>query len=94
MVWRNPHPLVAQQHSPVELPNGRMLIFDNGNLRPGVTSPHSRAVEIDPLTQTVTWEYVDPMRPAFFSPYMGSADRLENGNTFDHRSRRSAGSSK
>jgi hypothetical protein len=27
------------------------------------------------------WEYTDPMRPSFFSPYMGSADRLDNGNT-------------
>ncbi|MGA2394697.1 MAG: aryl-sulfate sulfotransferase [Candidatus Lustribacter sp.] len=81
VVWRIAHPVVAQQHSPVELPSGRILIFDNGNLRPGVTSPHSRVIEVEPMTQTVTWEYADPMRPSFFAPYMGNADRLENGNT-------------
>jgi outer membrane protein assembly factor BamB len=81
VVWRIPHPTVSQQHAPVQLANGRILIFDNGNLRLGVTSPHSRAVEIDPLTGKVEWEYADPMRPRFFAPYMGSADRLENGNT-------------
>jgi hypothetical protein len=81
VLWRIPHPTVAQQHSPVELPSGRILIFDNGNLRPGVTSPHSRAIEVDPATLAITWEYADAMRPRFFAPYMGSADRLENGNT-------------
>ena len=81
VAWRIGHPTVAQQHSPVEVAGGRILIFDNGNLRPGVTSPHSRVIEVDPVTQTVTWEYADPLRPSFFAPYMGSADRLENGNT-------------
>jgi hypothetical protein len=81
VAWRIEHPTVAQQHAPVELPNGRILIFDNGNLRPGVTSPHSRVIEVDPITQDVLWEYADPMRPEFFAPYMGSADRLDNGNT-------------
>jgi hypothetical protein len=81
VTWRIEHPVVAQQHTPVELPNGRILIFDNGNVRPGVTSPHSRAIEVDPYTQEVRWQYADPMQPAFFAPYMGNADRLENGNT-------------
>jgi hypothetical protein len=81
VVWHIPHPVLSQQHCPTELPNGRILIFDNGNLRPGVTSPHSRVVEIEPLAGTLAWQYADPTRPEFFSPYMGGADRLENGNT-------------
>jgi hypothetical protein len=76
-----PHDVVAQQHTPTELDNGNILIFDNGNLRPGVTSPSSRVIEVDPGTNTVVWEYYDEMRPAFFSPYMGAAQRLPNGNT-------------
>jgi hypothetical protein len=76
-----PHPIVAQQHSPVELDNGNILIFDNGNLRHGSTSPFSRVIEVDPATNVVAWEYFDVMRPAFFSPYMGAAQRLPNGNT-------------
>jgi outer membrane protein assembly factor BamB len=38
-------------------------------------------IEVDPKTNTVVWEYFDEMRPAFFSPYMGAAQRLPNGNT-------------
>ncbi len=75
------HDVLAQQHSPVELDNGNILIFDNGNFRPGVSTPSSRVVEIDPRTKSVAWEYADPMRPSFFSPYMGAAQRLPNGNT-------------
>ncbi len=40
--------VVAQQHTPVEMENGSILVFDNGNLRPGVTSPHSTVLEFDP----------------------------------------------
>jgi hypothetical protein len=76
-----PHPVVAQQHTPVGLANGNILIFDNGNLRHGVTAPSSRVVEVNPTTNKVEWEYFDTMRPAFFSPYMGAAQRLPNGNT-------------
>lgn len=75
------HDIVAQQHAPVELDNGNILIFDNGNFRPGVSTPFSRVVEVDPATGQVVWMYADPFKPAFFSPYMGGAQRLANGNT-------------
>jgi outer membrane protein assembly factor BamB len=81
IVWRIMHPIVAQQHAPVELESGNILIFDNGNLRPGVTSPHSRVIEVEPSSGRVVWEYADPLRPSFFAPYMGNAQRLKNGNT-------------
>lgn len=82
VVWRIPAGVVAQQHTPVELENGNVLVFDNGNYRPGGVSPHSRVLEIEPKTGTIVWQYADPMPPAFFSPYMGGAQRLWNGNTF------------
>jgi hypothetical protein len=81
VVWRVAHPMVSQQHAPVELDNGNLLVFDNGNVRPGIPTPYSRVVEIDPATGRLVWEYADPMKPAFFTPYMGSAQRLWNGNT-------------
>ena len=81
VVLKIKYPVVAQQHSPVEMDNGCILAFDNGNLRPGSSSPYSRAVEVDPATGAVVWQYADMMRPAFFSPYMGAAQRLANGNT-------------
>jgi len=81
VVRRITYPAVAQQHAPVELANGNVLVFDNGNLRPGVTIPHSRVVEFE-LGGRPVWEYRDPVIAWFFAPFMGSAQRLENGNTF------------
>lgn len=74
--------VLAQQHTPIQTANGTVLVFDNGNMRFGTTSPYSRALEFDPNSGKITWEYTDPLPPSFFSPYMGSAERLENGNTF------------
>ncbi len=75
------HPLVSQQHAPSELAGGNILIFDNGNFRPGVSTPYSRVIEVDPATGEAAWIYADPHKPAFFSSYMGGAERLANGNT-------------
>lgn len=82
VVWHVGPDIVAQQHTPIELENGNVLVFDNGNLRKGSTSPYSTALEFNPQTKTVEWLYKDSFPSAFFSPFMGSAQRLENGNTF------------
>lgn len=79
--WQIKYPLVAQQHSPVMTENGTVICFDNGNIRKR-SIHHSRIVEYEPITKDLVWKYVDPMPPAFFSPYMGSVQRLWNGNTF------------
>ena len=81
IVWHAGPDIVAQQHTPIEMPGGTILCFDNGNLRPGSSNPYSRAVEFDPATMKVTWDYTDPTPISFFSPFMGSAERLWNGNT-------------
>ena len=80
LVFELEYPLVAQQHCPVITDNG-ILCFDNGNIRPR-SIHHSRAIEYDVNTKEVIWSYVDDMPAAFFSPYMGSVQRLWNGNTF------------
>lgn len=51
--------------------NGSILVFDNGNLRPGVTSPHSTVLEFDPQTKAITWQYRDIFPPAFFLAVYG-----------------------
>ena len=81
VTMRIPYGLVTQQHTPVELGGGNILAFDNGNLRPGISTTFSRAVEVDPRTMTIAWSYADEMKPSFFSPYMGAVQRLANGNT-------------
>ena len=76
-----PPAVLSHQHAPVALANGRILVFDNGNFRVGQHVIHSRVVEIDPATQEVVWSYADPMSSSFYTPYMGQAQRLPNGNT-------------
>ncbi|MFT4743941.1 MAG: hypothetical protein ACI91Z_001920 [Yoonia sp.] len=82
IVWHAGDDIVAQQHTPIEIEGGTVLCFDNGNLRPGMSNPFSRALEFDPKTMEVIWDYTDPTPISFFSPFMGSAERLWNGNTF------------
>ncbi|MCQ4082669.1 aryl-sulfate sulfotransferase [Streptomyces sp. RB6PN25] len=82
VVWRSEPGVVSQQHHPTELENGNFLVFDNGVFRPGWDVPFSRVIEIERSSGKVVWEYHDPARESFFAPFMGSAQRLPNGNTF------------
>jgi len=79
IIWSFEYPNVAQQHCPIQLFNGNIACFDNGNLRPN-SIHHSRIIEFVPITKKIVWSYVDPMPPAFFSPYMGSVQQLWNEN--------------
>ena len=79
IVWKLEYPLVAQQHDPSLTEDGNVLCFDNGNIRPA-SIHHSRIVEYNPRTEELVWSYTDPMPPAFFSPYMGSVEKLWNGS--------------
>ena len=72
------------QHSVVALPNGNILMFDNGNYRPDEEGKeYSRGVELsldlDAMTATKVWEYRHS--PDIFSLCCSSVDRLANGNT-------------
>ncbi|MBI2618744.1 MAG: aryl-sulfate sulfotransferase [Ignavibacteriales bacterium] len=70
----------SHQHGIRRLPNGNIILFDNGNLH---TPPQSRAVEyrLDEaaLTATLVWEY-RPV-PSLFGAATGFAQRLADGNT-------------
>ena len=77
--WELKYPLVAQQHDPTWTEDETVLCFDNGNIRPN-SIHHSRIVEYDPKTKKLVREYKDDMPPAFFSPYMGSVEKLWNGS--------------
>jgi hypothetical protein len=76
-----PPGVISHQHAPVPLANGNVLIFDNGNFRAGGHVAHSRVIEVDPRTMQIAWSYADPFISSFYTPYMGSAQRLWNGNT-------------
>ncbi|MHC5023344.1 MAG: aryl-sulfate sulfotransferase [Planctomycetota bacterium] len=81
--------LFSFQHAVQMLPNGNMMVYDNGNRRDhqvhtaetGVT----KAVELAftngedgiPVDASIVWEYTAPN----FTPFIGDADRLPGGNT-------------
>lgn len=70
----------SHQHSISVLPNGNILLFDNGNLKP---YQYTRAVEyklnLEGNTATKVWEY--RTNPDTYIGSMGSVKRLPNGNT-------------
>ncbi len=75
-VWQWNEGELDRQHYPTLLENGNVLVFDNG-----VHRNFSRVIELDPLSKKVVWEYKAEPREDFFAPWMGSCQRLPNGNT-------------
>lgn len=83
VIWHLDSSVVAQQHCASEVaPNGDILIFDNGTFRKHESSTYSRVIAVCRNTKKIVWEYRDRSQPmAFFTPFMGGAQRLSNGNT-------------
>jgi uncharacterized protein (UPF0248 family) len=81
IIWKLGHDVLAQQHFPNELPNGNLLIFDNGAHRHNTALNFSRVIEVNRQTKEIVWEYVDNPPHNFFSAYISGAQRLSNGNT-------------
>ncbi|MFA7421904.1 MAG: aryl-sulfate sulfotransferase [Melioribacteraceae bacterium] len=72
------------QHAARRLPNGNIMLFDNGFRREPSSLSFSRALEykIDELNKIVTlvWQYRNT--PDIYSIGLGYSQRLKNGNTF------------
>jgi hypothetical protein len=92
VLWKLGLPLTSGQHNPTPLPNGHLLIFDNGPHRlpdpehdpEGIESasfPYSRVLELAVPSGEIVWRYQEPRVSDFFSPRISSAQRLPNGNT-------------
>ena len=75
-IWRWGLGELSGPHDAQLLPSGNVLLFDNG-----VARERSRAVEMDPRTNKIVWQYATPDDPHFYSKSKGSAQRLDNGNT-------------
>ena len=63
---------LIQQHHPVLLDNGNILVFSNG-------TTNSKVIEMNPLDRKIVWLYEEPS--SFFTKTRGSNQRLPNGNT-------------
>jgi len=81
VIWHLDSSVVAQQHCASELDDGGILIFDNGTFRRGESATYSRVIQVDRATKKIIWKYQDPHPMTFFTPFMGGAQRLKNGNT-------------
>ena len=80
--WKWGHGELGGQHDPNPLPNGHILLFDNGwHSRRGAPFPTSRVLEVDPQTDEIVWCYETKPGWAFFSSFISGAQRLDNGNT-------------
>lgn len=79
--WKIGDELLGGQHDPSLLPNGNILVFDNGIYRTHDWLTHSKVLEINPRTNKVEWEYADAPWWDFYSPTVSGAQRLPNGNT-------------
>lgn len=74
------------QHAPMRLPNGNILLYDNGNYRNFYNGPveddYSRAVEYkineEEKTVQLVWEF--DYNHELFTTATGDVDLLENGN--------------
>lgn len=79
IVWAWGPGVLDGQHSPAMMPDGHLLLFDNGTKR-----GYSRIIELDPLSKEIVWEYKDSdlSQPDLFSKYMSGVQPLPNGNCF------------
>jgi len=80
----DPRDQFYHQHSAKLLPNGHLLLFDNGNTRPAAEGGlYSRALElaldVERRQARKVWEY--RFRPDLFAECCGNVTRLDNGNT-------------
>jgi outer membrane protein assembly factor BamB len=81
ITWKLGAPPLSGQHAPTPLPNGNLLLFDNGPHRLDHPMPFSRIIEVDLQTKQIVWRYQERRESDFFSPRISNAQRLPNGNT-------------
>ncbi|MFW6133111.1 MAG: aryl-sulfate sulfotransferase [Planctomycetota bacterium] len=84
IVWQWGLGEILGQHQPTMLPDGHILLFDNGR-GPGPAQPQfrgwSRVVEMDPLSGEIVWEYKTDPPTDFWTPVGSGNQRLGNANT-------------
>lgn len=76
VVWHWGQGELSGPHDAQMLPNGHVLLFDNG-----VARRWSRVLEVDPLARKIVWQWQAPDPKSLFSLARGSTQRLDDGNT-------------
>jgi hypothetical protein len=75
ILWSWGPGVLSRQHQPTCLPNGHILLFDNGTAR-----GQSRVVELDPATREIVWSWGEAPGQRFFCGAMGGVQALPGGN--------------
>ena len=75
LLWSWGQKELSGPHSARLLPNGDILVFDNGLGRKA-----SRIVEVDPRTDRIVWTYQPERAEDFYSATGGYCQHLPNGN--------------
>ena len=76
-----------RQHAP-EWEDGRVLLFDNGNVARGYSRAIELELDLEEMTATLVWEWRP--EPDIYADIWGDADRLPNGNRLINFGRRGA----
>ncbi len=82
IVWAWGNGEIEGQHDVQMLPNGHLLMFDNGRDFNPPERGWSRVVEVDPLEEEVVWEYHGSPKESFYSGAISGVQKLPNGNIF------------
>lgn len=72
--WWGPGEL-SGPHQPTVLPDGTVLVFDNGR-----DQQRTRLVVVDPTTGRISWNWTADPPESFFCPLAGGCEPLPNGN--------------
>jgi outer membrane protein assembly factor BamB len=75
VIWTWGRGELQQPHHATLLPDGNILIFDNG-----VQRKYSRVVKVNPKTSEIVWRFQTDPPDAFYSETRGGAQELPNGN--------------
>jgi hypothetical protein len=62
-------------HQPSVLPDGRILVFDNG-----LNARRTSLIVVDPNSREVIWNWSAQPPESFFCPLAGGCERMPNGN--------------
>jgi len=77
------HPWFHGGHGVDRLPDGHILLYDNGTAKRGFSRAVEYALDTEAMTATIAWEYPGAFADdPWFNGAMGDADALPNGNVF------------
>ena len=88
--WKWGRGQISHQHHPTRLPNGHVLLLDNGAHRRGIS--FSRVVEVDPGTNEIVWEYHGEPLMSFFTDFTAARSGCPTGILSSRKDRQAASS--